>query len=126
MEETTSIPFTDLGNEEIQFVLVKTTWANPGEVAKLHFQIIAAERTTDLAELKQAIQDDFEEHTEEDHPGATMTVEVWNAARVPKDTIPDGAEVTSSDEVAELAKAIAIQRQAKRVFTDEQVLLEDN
>jgi hypothetical protein len=107
MPENASIPFTDLGNDQIRFVLVKTTWANPGQKATLHFQIIAAERTTDLAELQQAIQDDFEEHAEEDHPGATMTVEIWDAAVVPEGAIPDGAEVTSSDEVAELAKAIA-------------------
>ena len=106
-EETTSIPFTDLGNDQIKFVLVKTTWTNLDQDAKLHFQINAAERTTDLAELQQAIQDDFEEHAEEDHPGATMTVEVWDAAQVPKGVIPEGAEVTSSDEVAELAKTIA-------------------
>lgn len=119
-ENTTSIPFTDMGNDQIRFVLVKTTWTNPDQEAMLHFQIIAAESTQDLAELRQAIQDDFEEHAEEDHPGATMTVEVWDAAQVPKDAIPDGAEVTSSDEVAELAKAIAVQRHAKRVFTEEQ------
>ncbi|MBV8695227.1 MAG: hypothetical protein JO183_07050 [Ktedonobacteraceae bacterium] len=107
MEEKTSIPCTDLGNEEIQFVLVRTTWTNPGQEATLHFQIIAVERTTGLAELQQAIQDDFEEHAEEDHPGATMTVEVWDAAHVPEGMIPEGAEVTSSEEVAELAKAIA-------------------
>ena len=107
MEDHESIPFTDLGNDEIQFVLVKTTWTNPGEEAKLHFQIIAAERAIPLAELQQAIQDDFEEHAEEDHPGATMTVEVWDAALVPEGVIPKGAEVTSSEEVAELAKAIA-------------------
>ena len=107
MEDRESIPFTDLGNDEIQFVLVKTTWTNPGEEAKLHFQIIAAERAILLAELQQAIQDDFEEHAEEDHPGATMTVEVWDAAHVPEGVIPEGAEVTSSEEVAELAKAIA-------------------
>ncbi len=107
MEERESIPFTDLGNEQIRFVLVKTAWTNPGQATQLHFQIIAAERTTDLAELRQAIAEDFEEHAEEDHPGATMLVEVWDAAHVPEGVIPEGAEVTSSDEVAELAKAIA-------------------
>jgi len=106
MAETTSIPFDSLGNEEIQFVLVKTTWTNPGQEAKLHFQIIAAERTMDLALLQQAIADDFEEHAEEDHPGATMTVEVWDATHVPEGIIPEDAEVTSSEEVAELALAI--------------------
>jgi len=85
--ENTSIPFTDLGNDQIRFVLVKTTWTNPGQEAKLHFQIIAAERRTDLAELQQAIQDDFEEHAEEDHPGATMTVEIWDVAHVPEGVI---------------------------------------
>jgi hypothetical protein len=107
MTEETSIPFTDLGDDQIRFVLVKTTWTNPGQEADLYFQIIAAKRTMDLAELRQAIQDDFEEHAEEDHPGAMMTVEVWDAAQVPKGVIPEGAEVTSSDEVAELAKTIA-------------------
>ncbi len=107
MSEKASIPFTDLGNDQIRFVLVKTAWANPGQETTLHFQIIAAERTTDLAELQQAIQDDFEEHAAEDHPGATMTVRIWDAAAVPEGTIPEGAEVTSSEEVAELAKAIA-------------------
>ncbi len=107
MSESESIPFTDLGDDQIRFVLVKTTWTNPGQEAKLHFQIIAAERTTDLAELQQAIQEDFEAHATEDHPGATMTVEVWDAAHVPERVIPEGAEVTSSEEVADLAKAIA-------------------
>jgi hypothetical protein len=107
MEDRESIPFTHLGNEQIRFVLVKTAWTNPGQEAKLHFQIIAALRTTDLTELQQAIQDDFEEHAEEDHPGATMTVEVWDAAHVPEGVIPQGAEVTSSEEVADLATAIA-------------------
>ncbi|MBO0780399.1 MAG: hypothetical protein J2P37_16355 [Ktedonobacteraceae bacterium] len=51
MAEETHIPFDSLGNEEIRFVLIKTTWTNPDQEAKLHFQIIAAERTTDLAEL---------------------------------------------------------------------------
>ena len=55
----------------------------------------------------QAIAEDFEEHAEEDHPGATMLVEVWDAAHVPEGVIPEGTEVTSYDEVAELAKAIA-------------------
>ena len=36
-----------------------------------------------------------------------MTVEVWDAAYVPEGVIPEGAEVTSSNEVAELAMAIA-------------------
>ena len=66
MSEGESIPFTDLGNDEIRFVLVKTAWTNPGEEAKLHFQIITAERATDLPELQQAIQDDFEAHAIED------------------------------------------------------------
>lgn len=107
MSERESIPFDSLGNEQIRFVLVKTAWTNPGQEAKLHFQIIAVERTTDLSELQQAIQDDFEVHASEDHPGAAMTVEVWDAAFVPEGVIPEGAEVTSSDEVADLAKAIA-------------------
>jgi hypothetical protein len=110
MEEETSIPFVDLGNEQIRFVLVKTAWTNPGQEAQLHFQIIAAERTTDLDDLRQAIAGDFEEHAQEDHLGATMTVEVWDAALVPDGTIPEGAEVTSSEEVAQLAKAIARER----------------
>ena len=69
MSEGESIPFTDLGNDQIMFVLVKSAWTNPGQEAKLDFQIIAAERTTDLVELQQAIQDDFEAHAAEDHPG---------------------------------------------------------
>jgi hypothetical protein len=76
MTEKTSIPFDSLGNEEIQFVLVKSTWTNPGQEATLHLQIIAVERTMDLAELQQAIADDFEEHARSDHPGATIIVEV--------------------------------------------------
>ncbi len=109
MSEGESIPFTDLGNDEIRFVLVKTAWTNPGEEAKLHFQIITAERATDLPELQQAIQDDFEAHALQDHLGPLMTVELWDAAHVPEGVIPEGAEVTSSEEVAELAKAIARQ-----------------
>ena len=107
MEDRESIPFTDLGNEQIRFVLVKTAWTNPGQAAQLHFQIIAVERTIGLAELRRAIQEDFEKQAEEDHPGATMLVAVWDAAHVPEEVIPEGAEVTSSDEVAELAKTIA-------------------
>jgi len=49
-EETTRIPKVDLGNDQIRFVLVKTTWTNPGEETMLHFQITAALRTIDLTE----------------------------------------------------------------------------
>src|SRR5438552_1848222 len=37
---------------------------------------------------------------------AVMEVSVWDAAHVPEGVIPEGAEVTSSEEVTELAKAI--------------------
>lgn len=103
-----NLSFSTLGTDEIMFVLIKTTWTNPGEETKLHFQIIAAPRANvDLDDLRQTIQDDFQEHAEEDHPGASMTVEVFDADHVPEGTIPPDAEVTSSEEVVELAKAIS-------------------
>lgn len=103
---TDPVQFTQLGNEQVMFVLVKTTWAAAGKAPSLHFQIIATPRETDLDDLRQAIQDDFETHAQEDHHGSTMTVEVYDADHVPDGVMPDDAVVTSSPEASALAEAI--------------------
>lgn len=103
-----NLSFSTLGTEDVMFVLIKTTWTNPEQEPKLHFQMIATPRAyTDLDDLRQTIQDDFQEHAEEEHPGAVMTVEVFDADHVPEGTIPPDADVTSTEEVVELAKAIS-------------------
>ena len=101
--------FHQLGNEQIRFILVKTTW--PREPEKpAHFQLIAALRERSLEDIRQAIQDDFDEHSAEEHPDRPMLVEVFDAGQLPPGTMPPGAEATSTQEIVDLARAIAESR----------------
>ena len=106
MEEQTR--FSQLGNDTIRFVLVKTTW--PGTDRPPHFQLTAALRERSLEEVQQVIQDDFDQHAAEEHPGTVMAVEVFDADAVPEGTMPPGTEATSTQEIVDLARAIAQER----------------